>query len=103
MRNELVNATDAYTVKELFDDIEANVFSDIENNAVSIPRKNLHRVYVSRLQSILDAADKSGKHDELSSYALASLHKLYDRLEDATSSNAHALSLKSSIKKLLDL
>ena len=99
----MINSTEAYTVRELFDDVETNIFSDIDDAGASIPRKNLHRVYVSRLQSLVESANKSGKHDELSSYALASLHKLYDRLEDASSANPHTLALKSSIKTLLDL
>lgn len=103
VENELINGADAYTVSELFTDIESNVYSDIEDAGASIPRKNLHRVYVSRLKSILNSADSSGKHDELSSYALASLHKLHGRLDGADASNPHVLALKNSIKKILDL
>jgi len=103
VENEMLNGEDAYTVIEMFKSLENNIYSDVDAEEISIPRKNLHRMFISRLQSIVDNALESGRHDELSTQALASLHRLYNRFGEVGPDNAHGLALKSSIKKSLDL
>jgi len=103
VENEMLNGAAAYTVLEMFNSLENNIYSDVAAEEISIPRKNLHRMFISRLQSIVENAQESGRHDELSTQALASLHRLYNRFGEVGPENAHALALKSSIKKSLDL
>jgi len=103
VENEMLNGEDAYTVIDMFKSLENNIYSDVDAEEISIPRKNLHRMFISRLQSIVDDALESGRHDELSTQALASLHRLYNRFGEVGPDNAHGLALKSSIKKSLDL
>jgi len=103
VENEMLNGEDAYTVIDMFKSLENNIYSDVDAEEISIPRKNLHRMFISRLQSIVDNALESGRHDELSTQALASLHRLYNRFGEVGPDNAHGLALKSSIKKSLDL
>jgi len=103
VENEMLNGEDAYTVIDMFKSLENNIYSDVDAEEISIPRKNLHRMFISRLQSIVDNALESGRHDELSTQALASLHRLYNRFGEIGPDNAHGLALKSSIKKSLDL
>lgn len=101
--NELINGDDAFTVSAMFDQIESNILADIGESKLSIPRKNLHRLYVSKLQSIVESAEKSNSHDDLSSQAMSRLHGIYTKLAESGPENAHAFSLKTSIKKMLDL
>ncbi len=103
IENELLNGNKAYKLSEFFGSIEANIYSDIEDENAGILRRNLHRMYIAKLKAILKSADTAGMHTELSSHALASLHKLHKRFEAVDESNIHVLALKNSIKKILDL
>lgn len=97
--NELVNGNEAYTVDEMFKDLEANIFRDVNSASVTIPRKNLHRLYVDRLEQILESDEENDRHTELTAYAFASLHKLKNKL---SGSSVHAMAMKARIEKLLD-
>jgi hypothetical protein len=102
VENELVNGEEAYMVSEMFADIEANIFRDMTEKNASIPRKNLHRMYISKLGSLVEDAKKSAMYDELAAYALASLHKAKSQLDGTGPENVHALALKASIEKILE-
>ena len=97
--NELVNGSNVYTVNEMFNDLEANIFKDVNDDKVTIPRKNLHRLYVDRLEQILESDEENDRHTELTAYAFASLQKLKNKL---ISSEVHAIAMKARIEKLLD-
>jgi len=101
--NALVNGDEVYTVNTLFRDMDGAILGDVNAENLSIPRKNLHRKYVAKLSDIVKDALDSGKHNELSSHALASLQKLYEKLQDASPDNVHAFSIKTGLKKLLDI
>ncbi len=103
VENELINGSNAYTVNQMFADMESGILSDLKSSRVSILRRNLHRLYVSKLSGIVSKALESGRHTELSSHALASLHKIYESLEDVDASNVHAFTVKTGIKKVLDM
>jgi len=97
--NELINGNKAYTVNQMFKDLEANIFKDVNKAKVSIPRKNLHRLYVDRLEQILENDEENDRHTELTAYAFASLQKLKNKL---TNNGVHANAMKARIEKLLD-
>jgi hypothetical protein len=97
--NELVNGSNVYTVNEMFNDLEANIFKDVNNDNVTIPRKNLHRLYVDRLEEILESDEENDRHTELTAHAFASLQKLKNKLN---SPGVHAIAMKARIEKLLD-
>ncbi|MBT8231241.1 MAG: zinc-dependent metalloprotease [Saprospiraceae bacterium] len=99
IENELVNKNAAYKVSEMFEDLEANLFKDVNDPNVTIPRKNLHRLYVNMLEKILEDGEKSNAHSELTSYAYASLTKLHSKLNNI---GVHSLAMKARIKKLLE-
>ena len=99
IENELVNNNSAYTVTEMFNDIESNIFRDINDSNVTISRKNLHRLYVDRLEQILESDEEKDTHSELTAHAYASLNKLMNTLNG---SGVHASAMKARIKKLLD-
>jgi hypothetical protein len=55
------------------------------------------------MESIVKSAEEKGSYDELSAYAMSSLAKMYERLGNSSIANVHAMAIKSSIKKILDL
>ena len=102
VENQLMNGASAYAVSDMFNTVDKAVLSDITSENVSIPRKNLHRMYVSAMSNIVEKAMSSQRQDELSTYALSSLHKLHASLEDVGPDNVHAFAIKVSLDHLLD-
>ena len=102
VENQLMNGASAYAVSDMFNTVDKAVLSDITSENVSIPRKNLHRMYVSAMSNIVEKAMSSQRQDELSAYALSSLHKLHASLEDVGPDNVHAFAIKVSLDHLLD-
>lgn len=102
--NEAINGSSAYTVYELFNDTRNSIMSDV--NTSDLYRRNLQRLYIEQLSSLLKKEDRTSNISDVKTIARGTLFSIYKELKPGKKGSIHdmhVLDLKKRIAESLDL
>ena len=105
--NEALNMQNAYSLAELLDDLTRSIFQEISTKRpVDMYRRNLQRVYLEQLNTLLNSTDKELMASDVKSLTRANL-KFIDKTLSAyqtseSASGHHRDDLRARISTILD-
>jgi Met-zincin/Domain of unknown function (DUF5117)/Domain of unknown function (DUF5118) len=105
--NEALNMQNAYSLSELLDDLTRGIFQEISaKRPVDLYRRNLQRVYIDQLNTLLNSTDKEMMASDVKSLTRANL-KFIDKTLSAyqisdSASGYHRDDLRARISAILD-
>ena len=77
MEGEALHGDEAYTLKEMFNDVEKGIFSELQSKAEIDPfRRNLQRVFISQMADLMNLEEDKYDQSDIKAYARASLMKI---------------------------
>ena len=104
--NESMVGNSAYTLASLFGDTERAIFSNNKTLASDPYRRNLQRVYVDKLTSLMESEDQAINQSDAAAYARATLKSISDDIKVSkkldSAADMHLYDIKSRIAKILD-
>ena len=105
IENEAVNSNNAYKLVDLFKITENNIFDNLGSGDTYT--RNLQRIYVDRLDSILTSDSNDVNISDIKAVARGTLHSIYKKVKKAkgteTVQGMHKLDLKNRIEDILDM
>jgi hypothetical protein len=105
IENEAVNSNNAYKLVDLFKTTENNIFDNLGSGDTYT--RNLQRIYVDRLDSILASESNDVNISDIKAVARGTLYSIYKKVKKAkgteTVQGMHKLDLKNRIEDILDI
>ena len=74
IENSAVNSNQAFSINEMFDDLIANIYSEVKSNqTVSLYRRNLQRTFIEGLERTLEMESNRYEHSDMKAIARGKL------------------------------
>jgi len=106
IENEALVGTKAYTLTSLFNDTKRSIFSNNKAMAQDPYRRNLQRVYVDKMEAMMESDDTDIKQSDISAFARATLRSITNDIKVSKKLNdpgeMHLYDIKSRIDKVLN-
>ena len=106
IENEALTGSDAYSLSSLFTDTKKSIFSNYKALAQDPYKRNLQRVYVDKLESLMESDDADIKQTDITAFARATLRSIASDIKISKKMNSagdmHLYDIKSRIEKALD-
>ncbi|MEM9547938.1 MAG: zinc-dependent metalloprotease [Bacteroidota bacterium] len=88
IENSAVNATQAYSINEMFDDLIESIYREATSNqSVSLYRRNLQRTFIEGLERTLEMESNRYEHSDMKAIARGKLKSLKTMLSSAQSND----------------
>jgi hypothetical protein len=83
IENEALNGEEAYSVTELFGDMNAAIFKELEEDSpIDMYRRNLQRTYIERMKALMEIEQNEYEHSDIMAIARGNLNSLKKRIEE---------------------
>lgn len=103
--NEALIGDSAYALSQLFSDTQRSIFSNVKALAVDPYRRNLQRVYIDQLESLMNNEDKAISQGDASAFARATLKSISNDIKTPkklkNAADMHLFDIKSRIDEIL--
>jgi len=107
IENEALVGTNAYALSQLFSDTRRSIFSNTKVLANDPYRRNLQRVYVDKLKSLMDSEEAKVRQSDVSAFARATLKSIADDIKVSkkmkSAGDMHLYDIKSRIDRALSV
>ena len=102
IENEALNGNEAYSIQTFFSDLQNGIFYDLNSGSDAYTR-NLQRMYVEKLISVLQSETRSIKNSDVAPVVRGALEKLKGSLKSNgayNQNNIHGMHLKDLVARI---